>query len=362
MDWLTTLGSDRVGQLLDAAPDPTVVVDSQGTLLYLNRRVTEVFGHPLDQLAGRHIRVLVPEWDLAELRAVSARELTPSGSARHLNGHDVPVEMTVAALDGPGGQVTVFLRDVSGRIRLEREADRMRDELIANISHELRTPLTSILGYLELLGELGDDELGPRARGLVEVVRRNAGRELRLVNDLLTVSFVDEDLGRMRLERVDLGLIAGQVVEERQPFAHGAGLDVSFQGEEAVTVLGDVDRLRRLVENLVINSCKFSPPGGQVRVSVRNQDASIAVLAVTDTGIGMSKDERNRVFDRMYRAPGAIHRHIEGAGLGLSIAKAIVEAHSGTIVVDSAPGKGTTVRVAMPLSDPRVGIGGPVRP
>ena len=349
MDWLTTLDSDRVGQLLDAAPDPTVVLDPEGTMLFLNQRVAEVFGYPRDELVGNHIRVLVPDWDLAEVRAVSARQLTPIGVALHRNGHTVPIELTVAALGGPGGQVTVFLRDISARIRLEQEADRMRDELIANISHELRTPLTSILGYLELLGELGEDELGPEARQLVEVVRRNAGRELRLVNDLLAVSFVDEYLARHTLELIDLAAVAAQVVEEHQPFAGGAGLELSLQAAGAVAVRGDADRLVRVVENLVVNACKFSPPGGEIRVAVAAEGGD-AVLTVTDTGIGISEAELTRLFERMYRAPGAIDRHVEGAGLGLSIAKAIVEAHSGTITVDSTPGTGTVVRVAVPLA------------
>jgi two-component system phosphate regulon sensor histidine kinase PhoR len=348
MDWLTTLGRDRVGQLLDAAPDPTVVLDPGGTLLFLNQRVAEVFGYPRDELAGQHIRVLVPDWDLAELRAATAHQLTPTGFARHRSGHTVPVELSVAALDEPEGQLTVFLHDLSARIRLEREADRMRDELIANISHELRTPLTSILGYLELLSELGEDELGPEARRLVDVVRRNAGRELRLVNDLLAVSFVDEYLARNTLELIDLTALAAQVVEEHQPFSRGADLELSFEAEDAVMVRGDGDRLVRVLENLLVNACKFSPPGGQVRVAVTAERAE-AVLTVADTGIGVSEAERARLFERMYRAPGAIDRHVEGAGLGLAIAKAIVDAHSGTITIDSAPGAGTVVRVAMPL-------------
>jgi two-component system phosphate regulon sensor histidine kinase PhoR len=356
VDWLTSLISERVDHLLDAAPDPTMVVDGTGTLRFVNERVLAVFGHTRDDLLGHHVRDLIPGWDLAELSSLSANGLTPRGVATHHNGHAVPIEVSVATLAGGEGHVIVFLRDISARIRLEEEADRMRDELIANISHELRTPLTSIVGYLELLEDLGDDQLGPQARALLAIVARNANRELRLVNDLLAVSFVDEDMARMRFERVDLGVIAGQVVEERQLFAHGAGLEVTLQAEAGVTVLGDADRLVRLVENLVINSCKFSPPGGQVRVVVATQ-GPIAVLTVVDTGIGVSKAEQARLFDRMYRAPGAIDRHVEGAGLGLSIAKSIVEAHSGTINVESALGKGTTVRVALPLSDQRAVLG-----
>ncbi|HCB04036.1 MAG TPA: hypothetical protein DEQ43_07290 [Nocardioides bacterium] len=355
VDWLTTLTSERAGRLLDAAPDPTVVVDGSGALRYANERVAEVFGHPREELIGRDVRTLVPDWNLAELQRPAAQQLVPTTVARHRNGHTLPVEVTVVPLGGPGdpdGQVTVFLRDISARVRLEQEADRMRDELIANISHELRTPLTSIVGYLELLHELDETQLGQQARRLLEVVARNAHRELRLVNDLLAVSFVDEDHARMHLEPVDLGVVAAQVVEDHQLFARGAGLEVTYEAEESVIVRGDADRLVRLLENLVVNSCKFSPPGGAVRVLVTAEGPD-AVLTVIDTGIGVSEAERTKIFDRMYRAPGAIVRQVDGAGLGLSIAKGIVDAHSGTIVVDSTPGQGTTVRVTLPRSAPR---------
>ena len=354
MNWLSTLSSERVGKLLDAAPDPTVVVDDAGALRYVNGRVAEVFGYPRDDLVGRDVRTLVPDWDVAELRRATARQVLPTTLARHRNGHTLPVEVTVVALDGPDGQVTAFFRDISARLRLEQEADRMRDELIANISHELRTPLTSIVGYLELLGELDEQELGPEARRLVDIVARNAHRELRLVNDLLAVSFVDEDRASMVFEPVDLSVLAAQVVEDHQIFARGAGLEITSEAQESVVVRGDSDRLVRLLENLVINSCKFSPPGGQVRVVV-TADAANGILTVVDTGIGVSEAERAKIFERMYRAPGAIVRQVEGAGLGLSIAKAIVDAHSGTIAVDSTPGQGTTVRVALPRSEPRLG-------
>jgi len=350
VDWVTTLGSDRVGRLLEAVPDPTLVADAGGRVQFANVQASVLFGRPREELLGRNARQLVPDWD-GQLRDTPAGQ-TLAADVRHRNGNVVPVELTVAALDEAGSSVAVFLRDVSARLLLEQQTERMRDELIANISHELRTPLTSIVGYLELLSEMGPDELGPQARRLVEILARNAVRELRLVNDLLAVSFVDDYLANTSLEPVDLGVLAGQVVEEQQLFAHGAGLELSVVAEDSVVVRGNADRLVRLLENLVVNSCKFSPPGGQIRVGVTTEGPD-AVLTVADTGIGVSEAERERLFERLYRAPGAIDRHVEGAGLGLSIAKAIVDAHAGTITIDSTPGEGTLVRVALPRVSPR---------
>lgn len=346
VEWLATLGSDGVARLLDAAPDPTLVVDTEGRIQVVSEQVTFVLGRSRRDLVGRDIRDLVPEWDVTGTGDLTARPLRSVGVARHRDGRSVPVEITVTSIDATG-LVGVFLRDISARLLLEQETDRMRDELIANISHELQTPLTSINGYLELLSELGDDELGPEARRLVEIVQRNAKRELRLVDDLLTVTFIDENLARMAAEPVDLTRTARAVVEERQPFAHGAGLSLTLEADGPATVRGDAQHLARLVRNLVTNSCKFSPPGGEVRVVVSSDEPSVR-LTVADTGIGVSEAESERIFERMYRAPGAIDRQVEGAGLGLPIVKAIVEAHSGSITLDSTPGVGTTVRVTLP--------------
>ena len=345
---MTSWGGDRIGRLLDAVPDPTLVVDASGVVQFANGQAAAMVGQPRHELLGRNVRELVPEWGTVERsQHESGAPAASPASARHRNGRSIPVELTVTTIDDEAGVLAVFLRDVSAQLQLEQEADRMRDELIANISHELRTPLTSIVGYLELIAELGDDEVGPQARKLVEIVARNAVRELRLVNDLLAVSFVDEYLARTSLEQVDLGVLSGQVIEEQQLFAHGAGLALGLTAEDGVVVRGDADRLVRLLENLVVNSCKFTPPGGEIRVAVTGEGPD-AVLTVADTGIGVSDAERERIFERMYRAPGAIDRHVEGAGLGLSIAKAIVDAHSGTITLDSSPGRGTRVRVVLP--------------
>jgi PAS domain S-box-containing protein len=119
VEWLSTLGSEHVGRLLDAAPDPTVVVDAAGAVRFVNERVPEVFGYPREELLGRDVRTLVPDWDLAELHRASARQLVPTTVARHRNGHTLPIEVSVVSLDGPGGQVTAFLRDISARLRLE---------------------------------------------------------------------------------------------------------------------------------------------------------------------------------------------------------------------------------------------------
>jgi two-component system, OmpR family, phosphate regulon sensor histidine kinase PhoR len=346
MEHRSALGDESLERLLDAAPDPVLVVDAAGVVRFASGPATFLLGHATEELLERPLDRFVPGWRQAR-RTAGTEDW--GAVALHRDGRSVPVELSLVPVgrDAAEELTGVFLRDISDRLHLESENERLREELIANISHELQTPLTSIIGYAELLRDLGDDELGPQARRLVEIVHRNAHRELRLVEDLLAVSFQGDHLGRMASDAVDLVAVASRIVAERQPFADGAGLALTAEATGPAYVRGDQHHHGRLVEHLVVNACKFSPPGAAVRVQVATDDSSVT-LAVVDTGIGVSEAEAARLFERLYRAPGAIDRQVEGAGLGLAIAKAITEAHAGTIDLDSTIGVGTTVTVRLP--------------
>ena len=336
---------DAVVRLLDHAPDPVLVVDDAGLVRYAGGPVSALLGRPRSSLPGRRLVELLPGWRRPE---TEGQHWSSSADAVHADGGTVPVECWLAPVSE---ELTgVFLRDLRGRLALERENDRVRDDLASNISHELRTPLTSVIGYTELLRELPEDQLGPMARRLVDIVQRNARRELLLVEDLLAVSFTDRHLARMVDHRIDLGEVAAQVVEERGRYAEAAGITLHLDADGPATVRGDAHHLARVVHHLVTNGCKFSPPGSEVRVSIAAEEATV-LLTVTDDGIGISQREADRVFERLYRAPGAIERLSEGSGLGLAVARSVVEAHRGTIRLDSVEGAGTTVRVVLPRAD-----------
>ncbi|HVY62540.1 MAG TPA: ATP-binding protein [Planctomycetota bacterium] len=230
-----------------------------------------------------------------------------------------------------------------------RQLDQQKDEFISLVSHDLRTPLTSIIGYTELLLEQ-DAGGSPENRHFLEVIERNGRRLLGMVEDLLFMARLQA--GRLQLDRslVDLGEIAGQCVEALQPKAAEAGVRLSVEAD-AVEVYGDERRLGQLVDNLVSNALKFSLEGGHVAVRVRRAPGT-ALLEVEDTGIGIPSDEVGRLFDRFYRASSATEREMPGTGLGLTIAKAIVDSHNGTIQVRSSEGVGTAFRIEIPTGIP----------
>jgi signal transduction histidine kinase len=227
-----------------------------------------------------------------------------------------------------------------------RELDSLKDDLISLVSHELRTPLTSIVGYLDLVVE-DEETLTEEQRHFLEVVGRNAKRLLSLVSDLLFVA--QSEAGRMTLEREPLELrgLVENAVSAAAPTAQSQSIDLTFTCRDVGGVFGDEQRLAQVVDNLLSNALKFTPPGGSVTVTLE-RDRDTVLVEVADTGFGISRDEQERLFTRFFRTENAVKRAIQGTGLGLSIAKAIVEGHGGTISVESAEGRGASFRVALP--------------
>jgi signal transduction histidine kinase len=228
-----------------------------------------------------------------------------------------------------------------------RELDQMKDLFVSGVSHELRTPLTSMLGYLEILREGEAGELTDEQQHFLEIVDRNCQRLHNLIDDILFLSRLDS--GRFHLERssVDLGALVADRVQSIGPAAEKKQIEVHLDVADASLELwADPSRLAQVVDNLLSNGVKFTPEGGDVFVSVGAHDGT-ARLDVRDTGVGIPKDEAQRLFERFFRASTA--QNIQGTGLGLSITKEIVEAHEGRISVRSTVGVGTTVRVELPL-------------
>jgi signal transduction histidine kinase len=228
-----------------------------------------------------------------------------------------------------------------------RELDKMKDLFVSGVSHELRTPLTSMIGYLEILrdgeaGELTDDQ-----QHFLEIVERNCHRLNDLIDDILFMSRVDS--GRLRLEQksIDFDDLVADRVESIQPAAQKKKIEVRLEAvDPPPRVWADRSQLDQVLDNLLSNAVKFTPEGGEVFVTVSASNGT-AHLQVRDTGVGIPEEEAGQLFERFFRASTA--QDVKGTGLGLSITKAIVEAHGGTISVESRVSAGTTVSVDLPL-------------
>jgi PAS domain S-box-containing protein len=258
--------------------------------------------------------------------------------------------------------IVLNARDVTERNRIEaerellleqeqranerlREADRLKDGFVALVSHEVRTPLTSILGYLELLSE---QELSEEQRSYTDIIGRNSDRLLRLINDLLFIAQIEDGQLTVEHDRVDLGVIIAESLTAAAPTARGGNVELVGDETMSLPITGDGGRLAQLLDNLISNAVKFTPAGGKVEVAAGSSSDAVWI-EVRDTGIGIATDDQERLFNKFFRTRAATRASIQGTGLGLAISKAIVQAHGGSIHVESVEGEGTTFRVDLPV-------------
>ncbi len=230
------------------------------------------------------------------------------------------------------------------------ELDRVKDEFIALVSHELRTPLTSIRGYLELvIDDAPAAGLPIEQQGWLEVIDRNAERLLSLVDDLLISAQAHSGTLALTHADVDIGAVVRQCALACSPAAATRGIVLECAVEQDLVVTGDATRIAQVIDNLASNALKFTPAGGRVELLASRHDGAIRI-EVADTGMGIAPEEQDRLFDRFFRTARAQSDAITGAGLGLAIAKAIVEAHRGHIAFTSVEGQGTTFVVDLPAA------------
>ncbi|MET3902349.1 ATP-binding protein [Paenarthrobacter sp. 4246] len=339
--------------VMEALPLGVVAVDGEGHDILMNRRQrqTHVLATPPDIDDPNESQLLVFDIDRTTpldadrrpvRRAVLGERFTDQlvwlGAGEGQRAFTASARPMVDDAGKFTGSVVVF-SDVTDLMN----ALAAKDDFVSNVSHEFRTPLTSILGYVELI--LDDpDALDARSRKQLDIVRRNAERLLTLVSDLLAVRS-----GQIVIQphAVDVAELVRGSVSSAEPRAAKAGIRLSVDLPEALEAHVDSSRIAQVLDNLVSNAIKYSPDGGDVEVAAW-EDNDFVFCRVTDTGMGMNEEEQAEAFTKFFRAGGVRKSAIPGVGLGLPISKAIVEAHGGTITLESEPGRGTTFTVKVP--------------
>ncbi|MDQ3707327.1 MAG: PAS domain-containing protein [Chloroflexota bacterium] len=235
--------------------------------------------------------------------------------------------------------------DVTGRMEIERQ----KDNFLTLASHELRTPITSIKGYTELLLRNTDLTANPKNKHFLEVIHQQVNHLVRLVNDLVDVSRIERDVLPMHRETFNLSSLASKVAYSMRLLAPAREIKLDFPANP-VLVNGDRDQLQVVLQNLLENALKYAPEDEPVEVSISASGAE-AVAAVRDYGVGVPHDQQSKVFERFYRATNAGSRPRNGLGLGLFLARSVVERHGGRIWVESRQGQGSTFYFALPLAE-----------
>jgi len=333
--------------ILDGMVEGVVAVDGQECVLLMNERARAMFGVGRGRGEGKPFLEVIRNADLHEIfrsgrtaGGVFRRELRLVHPAdRTLRVTAVPLRL---AGEEPG--LVLVVDDVTELRRLEQ----VRTEFIANVSHELRTPLTAIQGYLETLlaGALEERE---HAHRFVEIAFRHTERLGRLLNDLTDLSNIELGKVSLRLAPTPLRPVVDSVLELVAAKARDGNVALHAEVSEAITVQADHDRLVQVLINLVDNAVKYTPAGGAVTVRARPTAEGRVEVSVSDTGVGIPRADLPRITERFYRVDKARSRELGGTGLGLAIVKHLVLAHGGDLAIDSEEGRGTTVRVLLPV-------------
>jgi signal transduction histidine kinase len=276
-----------------------------------------------------------------------------AGAARAFEAGDLARRVSARGGDEIGDLGRAFNAMASavqtGMERL-RESDRLRRELAENVSHDLRTPLASLRGHLETL-QLKDAELGSEQRqAMLAIALRNADSLRRLVDELMELSRLEARQVAPAREAFPLAELAQDVALKLAPAADALGVSLGVDGpRDLPPVSADIGMIERVLTNLVENALRHTPAGGSVRIALAREERAIGVT-VSDTGAGIAPEDLPRVFDRFYRGGSGNARTAGGAGLGLTIARGIVELHGGTLTAESAPGQGSRFRFSVTLS------------
>ena len=344
----------RRAATVEAALDGIVSFDAAGRVLELNPAALTLIGRSHEEAVGLRLTDLVvlpglvPSED-GELAGYLLDSLLVGrrveASGRRADGTSFPLELAIIRLPGEGpAAFTAFLRDLTDL----HEVECLKTQFVATVSHELRTPLTSLRGALGLLagGVLGT--LPEDARNAVRIADRSIVRLVGLVNDILDIERLENGSLSLQIGRHALADLLARSIEEVGALAADAGIHLEVE-PPASEILGDGERLVQVIVNLLSNALKFSPRGSRVQLRVREEPAWIEVQ-VQDQGRGIPPAHQTAIFDRFRQVEASDSAGQRGAGLGLAIAKSIVELHGGTIGVKSAKGRGSTFWFRAPMT------------
>jgi PAS domain S-box-containing protein len=353
----------RFKGLVEASFDG-VAIHEDGVIVEANQALATMFGYPLAAMIGvSGLALTASEYHETVRRQLREKDPRPYEiEAVRRDGTRFPVEIIGkdVVYQGRPARVSAF-RDISERKQLEQhlrwqnerlqELDRLKSAFVGSVSHELRTPLTAIKGYAEFLEDGIGGELPAPQQTFVGEILQGAARLERLVDDLLDFARMESGDFKLVLAESDLVAKVRAIAHAFKPQALEGAITLSLDVPDApVPLRMDAGRIEQVLNNLVGNALKFTPPGGRVTVTVRPGAEAVRV-EVADTGDGIAPDHLPHLFDRFYQVDNTSTRQVGGTGLGLTISKALVEAHGGTIGVESTPGRGSTFWFTLPTGD-----------
>jgi PAS domain S-box-containing protein len=341
----------QLAAIVESSNDAICGTTLDGLIQNWNHGAERLYGYTRHEVLGKHVSLIHAEQmkDADLLQRIAAGERVSRLETINLtkDGRKIEVSMTISPILNRTGQIvgaSTIARDITD----ERILDRLKSDFVGTVSHELRTPLSAIKGFLELVV---DGEAGPineTQREFLDIAVRNSDRLGALINDLLDMSRIESDRLEMKSGPVDLGAVLAEVGATFRHEAYTKGLVLREEVPELPLVRGDKARLIQVFCNLVSNAIKYTPKG-KIGIKAAPVGDGVEVI-VYDSGIGLTPEEQSLLFTKFFRGSNPVVTESRGTGLGLVIAKAILQAHNASIDVESRPGEGTQFRVVLPLN------------
>ncbi|MEI6315556.1 MAG: ATP-binding protein [Syntrophus sp. (in: bacteria)] len=349
---LATEEKSKLEAAFDGMVEGVLTIDRDNRIDQFNRGLRKMVGKSRVDILGKTPLEVFRSADLqaAFLRFRETRETVWQEVAL---GDERPLilDVNISAIQGyhgDEGKIMMVFHDVTRLKQLER----MRMDFVANVTHEIRTPLTAIIGYIETLqqGAVQDREQTDR---FLQTAYNNAQRLNRLVDDLLTLSNIELGETKMQFREVIVAEVIGEVLKTMAPQAEAKKITLEENHSEDVPpVCADRDRVFQIFLNILDNAIKFTPEGGAIKIADVSKDGEFVVVRISDTGVGIPKNDLPRLGERFYRVEKTRSRDSGGTGLGLSIVKHLMAAHGGIMEIDSTLGQGTTVSLYFPTPPP----------
>ena len=337
----------QLRSILKSISNGILAIDIEGNILLINDEAKKMINCPKEVMVeGRNISFAIRnDMILKQIMMFMGSKENEKTVVNLDDGRFLRIKLDPVYLQNNKSIVIgsiVNIEDISERVR----AENMRKDFVANVSHELKTPLTSISGFAETLklNENIDKETRNRFLGIID---GEANRLKRLIEDILTLSFIENDKKEEK-ESINLYSVYRRVEDMLTISAKTKSIELVCDADESINIRANADYVKQIILNLVDNAIKYTPENGDVNVKIF-KEKDYAVIKVSDTGMGIPKEDQARIFERFYRVDKARSREIGGTGLGLAITKHIVINLGGTISVESVLEKGSTFTVKIPI-------------
>jgi PAS domain S-box-containing protein len=344
-------GIQQLAAIVESTDDAVLTTTLDGTIATWNPGAERLYGYTRHEAVGKPISLLhLQAHDGADLfgRIANDERITRLETVNLTkDGRRIDVSLTVSPIKDQSGAIvtaSTIARDITDRKLL----DRMKDDFVGTVSHELRTPLTAIRGFIELVA---DGEAGPvtdTQREFLQIAGRNSDKLGVLINDLIDMNLIESRRLDIRRGPLDLSEVLSDVASTFRTMAQSKGLAFREDVQQLPRIFGDGRRLVQVFSNLVSNAIKYTP-SGEVGIKAAPCQGGVGVT-IHDSGIGLTAEEQAQLFTRFFRGRSPVVTEAGGTGLGLVIAKAIIERHEGTIKVESQVGRGTRFLVTLPAS------------